>query len=194
MGNAEKKSESVEAGKELNRTTTAGKSGSLRRLAIILGVFVIAACGIWGYQEYLASLVPKPDMDFVKKRAEGLPDEEPEPSGLAVLGEILGGAEPSKEVTELQGKTAEEVVFTYDEIMNMSPEELDKNIKEVSSQLLSMRDNLPPSIGGASAGSSEPPKDDGNEPPNATGEEKTVTIPSLALPLEVMKQIAEGRK
>jgi hypothetical protein len=171
------------------------KSGLLGRLAIILGVFVIAVGGIWGYKQYLASTVPKPDMDFVKEKAEGAPDEEPEPTGLAVLGEILSGAEPSKEVTELQEKTAEKVAFTYEEIMKMTPEELDKNIKEVSGQLKTMRAELPPSIGGATAGgSSEPPKDDGTEPPNANGEEKTVTISSLALPLEVMKQIAEGRK
>ena len=162
------------------------------RLAIILVVFVIAAGGIWGYQQYLKSTMPKQDMNFAKELAEGVePDEEP--SSLSVISEIFSGSKPSKEVTELQGKTAEEVVFTYDAIMKMSPDELEKNIKEVSDRLELIRSSLPPSIGGATAGASEPP-DDGTEPPTTTGEEETASVPSLALPLIVMQQVAEGKK
>lgn len=177
---------------ELDSKTAEGKSGMRRRLLVMLCVFVIAVGGIWGYREYLKSTIPKPDMNFVKKRVDGAEDD-PEPSGLSVLSEILSGPQPSKEVTELQGKTAEEVVFTYDAIMNMSPTELEKNIKEVSDQLRLMRQSLPPSVGGASAGSSEPPQDNGTDLPGTTAEKKTVTVSSLALPLEVMRQVAEDK-
>ena len=194
MGNVEDESRSVEdANDALNAGSgnpKSGNSGTRLRLAILLGVFIIVAGGIWGGQEYLKSTVPKSDENFIKEKAEGV-EEETKPSNLAVLKEIIGGSGPSKEITELQGKSADEVVFTYDEIMQMTPEELETNIKEVSEKLVKMRSSLPPSIGGATAGgSSQPSKDDGAE--SANGEEKTVTIPSLALPLEVMQQVAAG--
>ena len=142
----------------------------------------------------MKSQIPQGDKNFSKELAEGSePDPETSPSGMSLLTEIFSDAEPSKEILELQGKTAEEVVFTYDAIMKMTDEDLNKNIKEVSQQLASMRESLPPSIGGASAGASEPPEDKSTDDPVSADQDK-VTIPFLALPLEVMRQIAESRK
>lgn len=99
--------------------------------------------------------------------------------------------EPTKEVKELKTKTAEEVAYTYEAIMAMSSEDLNKNIKELSDQLEARRKNLPPSLAGMSVGSSEP-ETKANVEDSATELEKPISY--LALPLEVMKQTAESKK
>ena len=73
----------------------------------------------------------------------------------------------------------------------MTPEELASNIVILSKRLVELRGSLPPSIAGASAGGPPPKK---KEEKDGDAEEKVVTVLSLALPLEVMRQIAEQRK
>lgn len=198
MGHEKQESDSVaEAAKEIGNDRrnmdTGSKSNLLRRLGILLGVFVVAAGGIWGYQEYLKSTMPKEDANFVKEKAPGAKEPDPEPSGLSVLSDLFGAPKPSKEIEELKKKTAKEVEFTYDAIIKMTPKDLEENIKDVSDRLTTMRKSLAPSIGGATAGPSGPPKDDSSEAP-AVENDGQPTISSLALPLEVMRQIAESKK
>jgi len=160
------------------------KSG-LSRLGVILGVFALAAGGIWGFQKYLESGIPQEDARFVKARGEDAEPEEKQ-SSLAVLSEMFSAPKPSKEIEELKAKSADEVVFTYDQIMEMTPDELQKNIEDVTRRLGEKRKDLPPSFGAGSMAPAEKNSEDDAK--------DNSTIPSLALPLEVMRQRAESQK
>ena len=162
------------------------KTGNkMGRMIVILSIFAILAACVWALPLYLESTMPKGNDEYARVRADGSEAEEEErQSGMEVIAEYFNGPGPSKEETELKEKKAEEVVFTYDAIAKMSPSELTKNIKEVTERLQKMRSSLPPSISGASMGG-------GSEKPNADDEVETVSVPYLALPLEVMKQMAE---
>lgn len=159
----------------------ARKSGQIGRLLFLLIGFGILAGGIWGYRTYLDSLIPERDPNVVKP---GFKEDGPPPSGIEVLSEMLAGSGPSKEVEELKKMKADEVAFTYDAIMKMTPDELKKNIDELSARLERKREALPPSFGGASAGG--PPE---ANPSGEAGEKDTATIAFIALPLEVMRQV-----
>ena len=94
--------------------------------------------------------------------------------------------ELSKEARSLQSKAPDAVVYTYDQIIAMSDAELDKNFSELSERLRERRKTLPKSAGGASVGGGETSAAGGDPEPPASDDD--VTIESLALPLEVMKQ------
>lgn len=170
------------------KTGTDSGSGMLKRLLVMLVVFGVIAGGIWGYQEYLKSTIPKEDPDFIKKKSDNAPPEV-DATGMELLSELFTPAEPSREIVELKKKSADEVVFTYDAIMAMTKEELANNIEEVSNRLIKVRNDLPPSLGGASAGSSGPPKTTAAE--TSDEPKDTATVPYLALSLEVMRQVAD---
>lgn len=99
--------------------------------------------------------------------------------------------EPSKEAVKLQGMSADEVAYTYDAIVAMSDAELAENFKSLNEQLTNKRNALPPSAGGASVGGGET---EVLETETTTTEDDGVTVESLALPLEVMKQEMNNRK
>jgi hypothetical protein len=167
--------------KQLVNATTNAKSGSLGRLIVILVFFGILAAGIWGGRKYLDSTVPKGDENFVK--AKGDTEDEPEATGMEVISDIFSSKE-SKEVAELKGKSADEVAFTYAAILKMSSADLDKNIQDLSKQLVEIRSTLPPSTGAGSMGAAS---NDSSE------KKKTTPVAFVALPLEVMKQIAGSK-
>ncbi|MEL7498722.1 MAG: hypothetical protein AAFN77_14030 [Planctomycetota bacterium] len=114
--------------------------------------------------------------------------------GIGLLGLMLASGcnrvEPSKEAKLLMTKPADEVEFTYEEIMKMSKEDLEKNIADLSKRVEEKRKELPPSVAGATAGSAVQPKNDGIQTPS-TGDD--VPIEAMALPLEVMRQIVETK-
>jgi hypothetical protein len=165
------------------------RSGSVRRFGVIFAVFAVLAGAVLLLPIYLDSLIPKGNPEFAKETANNpnAPDETEE-TGVEILKGMFRDAEPSKEMIELQSKTADEVEFTYDAITKMTSEELTSNIQILSTRLEELRGNLPPSIGGASAGG-PPPETEEKEATSET--EEKVTVLSLALPLEVMRQIAE---
>lgn len=171
---------------------TNSRSGSATRFGVLFAILVIGVAAIYGGRMYLDSLVPKGSDEFRKETAKN-PNapEEKEETGVEIITGIFSGPKPSKEMIELQAKTAEEVEFTYEAIENMTSEELASNIEILSTRLEELRRNLPPSIGGASAGG-PPPKTEVKE--ETAEEDKKVTVLSLALPLEVMRQIADQRK
>ena len=168
------------------------RSGSVRRFGVIFAVFAVLAGAVLLLPIYLDSLIPKGSPEFVKKTTNNpnAPDEteETEETGAEILKGMFSDAEPSKEMIELQSKTSDEVEFTYDAIAKMTSEELTSNITILTTRLRKLRRNLPPSIGGASAGG--PPPETEEKEANSETEEK-VTVLSIALPLEVMRQIAE---
>ncbi len=155
-------------------------------------MLAIGVAAIYGGRIYLDAQIPKGSDDFRKETAENpsAPTEEKE-TGVEIITGIFSGSKPSKETVELQSKTADEVEFTYEAIVKMTPEELASNIGILSKRLVELRGSLPPSIAGASAGGPPPKK---KEEKDGDAEEKVVTVLSLALPLEVMRQIAEQRK
>ncbi len=167
------------------------RSGSATRFGILFAILLIGVVSIYGGRIYLDSLVPKGSEEFAKETAENpnAPVEEEE-TGVEIITGIFSGPKPSKEMIELKTKTAGEVEFTYDAIAEMTSEELASNIEILAKRVSELRSDLPPSIGGASAGG-PPPATPKNE--TADDEEK-VTVLSLALPLEVMRQVAEQRK
>lgn len=168
------------------------RSGSATRFGLLLAILVIGIVSIYGGQKYLDSQIPKGSDEFVKETSSNpsAPVEVNE-TGVEILTGIFSGPGPSKEMLELQKTPADEVEFTYDAIVKMTAEELKANIEILSSRLLELRRNLPPSIGGASAGG-PPPKNETKD--DAAEKDEKVTVLSLALPLEVMRQIAEQRK
>jgi hypothetical protein len=168
------------------------RSGSVRRFGVIFAVFAVLAGAVLLLPIYLDSLIPKGDPDFVKETANN-PNtpEETEETGVEILKGMFSKPEPSNEMIDLKSRTADEVEFTYDAIAKMTSDELTVNIQFLSNRLQKLRQELPPSIGGASAGG-PPPKTEEKE---ATSEpEEKVTVLSLALPLEVMRQIAKQKK
>ena len=168
------------------------RAGSATRFGLLFAILVIGVVSIYGGRKYLDSQIPKGSDEFVKETASNpnAPIEEKE-TGVEILTGIFSGPGPSKEMLELQKTPADEVEFTYDAIDKMTAEELKANIEILSSRLLELRSNLPPSIGGASAGG-PPPKTEAKD--DAAEKDEKVTVLSLALPLEVMRQIAEQRK
>lgn len=100
--------------------------------------------------------------------------------------------EPTKEMLKLQSMTADEVAFTYEAIQKMSVEDLEKNIADLQTRLEKKRQSMPASLAGATMGSNEQPDDPAADatPVDPDGE----TISSLALPLEVMRQVLEMKK
>ena len=170
---------------------TSARSGSATRFGILFAILVIGVSSIYGGRMYLDSLVPKGSEEFTKEKSNNpdAPTEEKE-TGVEIIAGIFSGPKPSKEMIELKAKTAGEVEFTYDAIDKMTSEELTSNIEILEKRLAELRSNLPPSIGGASAGGPPPPTAK-NE---ATEDEEKVTVLSLALPLEVMRQVAKQRK
>ena len=164
----------------------AAGSGAGRRLIILLLLFVVAAGGIWGYQQYLQSQIPKGDEEFAKELDKSIKPEEEETS-LDMLKDMFGSRGPTQEVEELKKYSADEVAFTFDAIMAMSDADLKKNIAELTDKLVEVRKNLPPSFGAGSMGGS----------PDGEGEDaakpKLTDVQQLALPLEVMQQVAASR-
>jgi len=168
------------------------RSGSTTRFGVLFAILVIGVAAIYGGQIYLDAQVPKGSDEFKKVTANNpsAPTEEKE-TGIEIITGIFSGSKPSKEMVELKSKTADEVEFTYEAIDKMTLEELTSNIGILSKRLVELRGSLPPSIAGASAGGPPPKK---KEEKDGDAEEKVVTVLSLALPLEVMRQIAEQRK
>lgn len=168
------------------------RSGSVRRFGVIFAVFAVPAGAVLLLPIYLDSLIPKGSPEFAKPAANNpnAPDETEE-TGVEIPRAMFRYDEPSKEMIDLQSKTVDEVEFTYDECAKMTSEELTSNIQILSTRLEKLRGNLPPSIGGASEGG--PPPETEEEEATSETEEK-VTVLSLALPLEVMRQIAEQKK
>jgi hypothetical protein len=147
---------------------------------------------IYAGRKYLDSQIPKGSDGFIKETASNpsAPVEAKE-TGVEILTGIFSGPGPSKEMLKLQETPAGEVEFTYDAIDKMTAEELKTNIEILSSRLVELRSNLPPSIGGASAGG-PPPKTEKKD--DASDKDGKVTVLSLALPLEVMRQVAKQRR
>ncbi|MEL7496701.1 MAG: hypothetical protein AAFN77_03780 [Planctomycetota bacterium] len=161
------------------------QSASPLRLLILLVLFIVAAGGIYGYQQFLAGQIPQGEAQFKKERAPNVEEEEEPESSMQILSEIFTGSnKPSKEVERLKEMGPEDVVFTYDAIMKMSVEDLKKNIKETSDKLIEKRSSLPPSLGGGSFGPGE-----GEE----NGPKGKDTVQGLALPLEVMQQVLDSK-
>lgn len=129
------------------------RSGSATRFGILFAILLIGVVSIYGGRIYLDSLVPKGSEEFAKETAENpnAPVEEAE-TGVEIITGIFSGPKPSKEMIELKTKTAGEVEFTYDAIAEMTSEELASNIEILAKRLSELRSDLPPSIGGASAG------------------------------------------
>ena len=159
-------------------------SGMSPRFFILLGIGAILVASVWGYLRYIEASIPKGDPKFKKELANGV-EEEPVQTNMEVLAEMFSGEKLTKEVEEIKGKSADEVAFTYEAIMKMSREELTTNIKELSQRLSAKRKSLPPSLGGARVGGGGQP-DDG-------ADKDEVSIASLALPLEVMRQVLEKK-
>ena len=168
------------------------RSGSATRFGILFAILMIGIASIYGGRMYLDSQIPRGSDEFSKETASNpnAPAEKQE-TGVEIITGIFSGPKPSKEMIELKEQSADDVEFTYDAIDKMSAEELKSNIEILTSRLEELRRNLPPSIGGASAGGPPPTTEAKDDP---TDEDEKVTVLSLALPLEVMRQIAEQRK
>ncbi len=156
------------------------KKGS--RLPLILVLFALAAGGVYGMRYFLDAQIPTGDDSFVRKAQDGVEKEEP-PTGLEVIQEMFSSPEDSKVVTELKGLADKDVAFSYEQISKMSKEELEKNIADLTSKLSKARANLGASFGAGSMGPGGQSK----------GETEVTEVQSMALPLEVMREMLKSK-
>ena len=104
--------------------------------------------------------------------------------------------EPTKEAILLQGKSPDEVLYTFEAIVAMSDSELTEKTNSLRERLNKKRSSMPSSAAGASiGGGSEGEKvDESTEADEPLDPDADVSVEFLALPFEVMQQQQELRK